>query len=675
MSSSSTRGGGSGDATESSSATETLVDINQRLSRILKNGGRVGKKERLEVVIKMLEGVVDISSPSSKSSSKSLSKALSGVSPKILVVNSSLCRLALNKACLDRTVPYHAMTLVLNHMRQIGTVASALKLTMEDRTRLLVSSVQCHNPVAIQCLIDDDKGSILSSSGSSNTILHRVCERNRWNDGIALLLDAILRRRHRNTKRECINNRNNSEMHASDEEKEEGEINDEQYALGMFEWDPATHTTPLSMCVENGDNSSDDLVTILRYLRDYHSVYFNIHLNRYAYYIAQYCDAMTFLEEVVNVYPSILIIPAIRDHDEDNNDHNNNSDNKNNKQHYRTSNDGDTPLHFACYYQNQEMIRFLLGTLSDDDGNRNIRTTCRGHRRRHRRRNTANGRGYCFPPTRTAHQQQHHQSQLQRKDALLNHLLKPNHRNISPLGHLILSLGKLDSVNSIECVQICTDSIGGHDNLLPLLLHHAIDKYWEDLSNKLVLHTTIMRIIQLYDVLPPHQERVEQHTTFVSYMNRHGMGIMSLVIPKLAKMEMNKKKNGRVLSVVRESMTIFGFFLKIFATTDDDDMASRRDDITGRLLLHVACENGLQFYHTYYNEHPSVLNTILQRNVHALEVVDPVSGLLPFALSAAVTKTAATSSSINNNDPSNKVNTIYELLRYNPGVLSLFSDR
>ena len=209
----------------------------------------------------------------------------------------------------------------------------------------------------------------------------------------------------------------------------------------------------------------------------------------------------------------------------------------------------------------------------------------------------------------------------ERQRKLSSRLLVTNAQDMSPLAYLILGLGSMDAGNVLECLRICTRFV----RQLPVL-HLAIEKVWNKLREKKNCFKTISRI-------------VEELGIDVSSID-HGKTALVLLIIQLASFSRYNLARG---DEDKESEKVLEYILSRCET-----VANQRDS-KKRLPLHIACESGLQW-------HPSqVLDKLVKANVSALEIPHPKSGLFPFALSAS----CATPN----------LNTIYQLLRCNPGVL------
>lgn len=207
----------------------------------------------------------------------------------------------LQRACLDPQITRHVIKLLI---RQADAAQS---LTTEDRVLLILSAIRCGNSTATQELIQSDLYEILSwedSTRAQNSLLHLACQSYGWNHGISLVLDAV------RTDWSC------SEAY--------------QTSHHLFGKNSNGH-----MAIEIALEAGADMSEILEHLRANHLQYFEANLHHLPRKIAQYCDDVSVLEDLVTAYPKMVEM----------------TDAENNF----------SPLHSACYYQNASMIRFLLG--------------------------------------------------------------------------------------------------------------------------------------------------------------------------------------------------------------------------------------------------------------------------------------------------------------------------
>jgi hypothetical protein len=447
----------------------------------------------------------------------------------------SSCRQALARACLDRSISLRVMKLLLQK--------TSGDLQIEDRVKLVIKSVRCKNRTATQCLIEHDNFSILywrDVYRLNTTLLHLICTLDGWNEEIAYVSQATLEQQQDN----YLADANTTDTTTSATTA----TTDGRSHNGMFERN-SKGKTPLRLSLEAGADFSE-IVHHLKTTTKHTTESFEKHLAQLPELIAEYCDDMSILQDLMDEYPTLL----------------------------QTTDDrlNSTPLHFACYYQNQEMIRLILDLYAR-----------RGERRR----------------------------------KLWNHLVVGNNSNkdgISPLGYLILGLGSMDAGNAFACVQICMTKVRN----LPIL-HYAIDKMWGKLVEKQACLRTISRIV----------ERLEVDLTSVD----HGKSALVLLILKLTSTSANEKATTTTTTIKEEDkdessskekseMDSSEMFMEYVLT--NCEQAARQKDGKKRLPLHVACENGLQWQ-------GGGLRQLVNANVFGLEEVDPKSGLLPFALSAS----------------------------------------
>ena len=200
----------------------------------------------------------------------------------------------------------------------------------------------------------------------------------------------------------------------------------------------------------------------------------------------------------------------------------------------------------------------------------------------------------------------------------MSRLLTLNNENMTPIGHLVMGLAIMDSYNNaFDCVRII---MGMVENLhiLPMVIDK--DQMWDHLVREKVCLQTVKRIVEWLNV------------DVSSETDDHGRTVLSLLISKMSSYTSEE---------LSESIQVLEYIL-----SNCDDVANLRDG-KKRLPLHVACDCGLRW--------DFGMKQIVNANIFALEEVDSKSTLLPFAL-------AATSTCCD-------LNTIYQLLRYNPIVI------
>eukprot|EP00536_Pseudo-nitzschia_multiseries_P010927 jgi/Psemu1/204512/e_gw1.351.9.1 len=211
----------------------------------------------------------------------------------------------------------------------VGTLELLLqktrKLSLPERLRYASTAVRCRNRKALRALIDDDVSVLfyctnnsdegegegedenttttkISTSGGS-TLLHMVCEEHGWNDEIAFVLDEILKH---------------------------NDVGSGNHHRGLFQ-ETVGSEIPLKLALQTGS----DLEEILDHVRSEHPDYMERNLDRLSQIVAEYCYEMTLLSDLIDVY-GVRLLDSFH------------------------PNDGSSPLAFACYYQNEDMIRLLL---------------------------------------------------------------------------------------------------------------------------------------------------------------------------------------------------------------------------------------------------------------------------------------------------------------------------
>lgn len=285
----------------------------------------------------------------------------------------------------------------------------------------------------------------------------------------------------------------------------------------------------------------------------------------------------------------------------------------NNDESYFLDSAGDAPLYYACYYQNPSMIRFLLHHYQQRRGDK---------RKKLLKRLTTR------PSIATKMSNIHGET-----------IEKPK----APLTCLVLGVGRSDPGNSIECIQACQDILG----TVPVLHYSIGEALWPDclipadsceppLSTKHCLQT-VKRII----------DHLQVDLLSIDDKKRT---VVSLLI-------MNHPVAQHSDIVEQSLQAVFWCIL-----SQCPDLAGVRDR-RKRLPLHLAVEAGWRWNEKENKEEecgssppPSneqqqqVLAQLVQANPSALEVIDPKFKVYPFALATDLT-------------------TIYNLLRYQPGVL------
>jgi hypothetical protein len=230
------------------------------------------------------------------------------------------------------------------------------KVDHRQRVRYAILAVRCQNHSALTTLIYDDISVLYHDrddldSRSSGTLLHYVCEKHGWNKEVAFVL------------KETLENKDFSHCHE-----------------GMFECNQNLET-PLTLSLQAGG----DLEEIASHLREEYPIYFENNVFLLSKIVAEYCNDVTLYQTLSRDYPILLLESREKD--------------------------GSTPLHYACFYQNQDMILMLL----------------QEYRRREGRK------------------------------VLRDRMLSVNDELMSPLGYLLLNVGDRDSQNVWSCIRICID--------------------------------------------------------------------------------------------------------------------------------------------------------------------------------------------------------------------------
>lgn len=476
-----------------------------------------------------------------------------------------LLRQALHRACFDRS-----------GRSSLQSILEKLILSLPERVQYASTAVRCKNMAALQAIIYGDPsvlsycsngaGDATKTMGSSRgiTLLHLVCERHGWNEEIRFILQECLKHNRDSGDGSSHNSDHKGLFHAT----EDAEM-------------------PLTLSLQAGS----DLGDILDHVQEAHPDHLKENLDRVSQIIAEYGFDGELLRELIRSHAELLLEGA----------------------HPR---DGSTPLHFACYYQNEDMLRFLLlayfdhsqscGEESTDTYNRLLRVQQR--------------------------------------------LLSLNNDGLSSLGHLLLSVGDPDAETSWSCVEVCVEFFSEryHESryveeerrgarpprrfrlaILQLFLSHAWDQLLASKNCTKILDHIVHR-------LEIDACGVDDDT---------GSTVLSIAIKKMAaSLAANATTNSRVIS-----MQILNVLMELTAVTSNPGggcPAATRDK-SGRLPLHLACAHSLTWY--------SGLERIVTAHMPAVASVDPISGLPPFAHCAV--------------GANSDLESIYGLLRLHPGSI------
>jgi hypothetical protein len=206
--------------------------------------------------------------------------------------------------------------------------------------------------------------------------------------------------------------------------------------------------TPMKLSLQAGC----DLEEVVNHLKDEYLTHFESKLGLMSEVIAEYCHDMTLLQELILQFPKLLEA---------------NADN------------GSAPLHFACFYQNQDMIRTLLDEYRRKEG---------------------------------------------RKMLFNNRLLQLNNESMSPLGYLVLNVGDRDDGNAWSCINICIDFF----EVVPIL-HLVLDRMWDQVTKK----SNCMRIIK---------QIVDRLQVDLCAMDEDGRTVLSILVIKMASCQGTKRQ-------------------------------------------------------------------------------------------------------------------------------------
>lgn len=296
----------------------------------------------------------------------------------------------------------------------ISTLKLLLKKTDVDliqRVNLIQAAVRCKNILAVETFVYDDVSVLYFEIGNGrrNTLLHIVCEKHGWTREVAFIL------------KETLENRNQ----------------DDYRHEGMFHNNYKMHT-PFKLALEAGA----ELEEVIQHLQEEFPSYFESNLQLLPEIIAEYSLDVSVLEKLIEKYSKIL----------------------------KTRSDNSTPLHYACYYQNEGMIHLLLA---------------------------------------------HYLKQGNRQKRLLSRLLTLNSENETPLRHLVLGLGSSDCDNSFSCLMVVMMFV---ENLH--ILHIIVEKMWDILAEESACLRTVTRVVQRLNVN-------------LSGVDHHGKTVMSHLITKM----------------------------------------------------------------------------------------------------------------------------------------------
>ena len=209
---------------------------------------------------------------------------------------------------------------------------------------------------------------------------------------------------------------------------------------------------------------------------------------------------------------------------------------------------------------------------------------------------------------------QTYSSKKERQRKLTSRLTTVRDDRKSPLGYLLNSLGNMDAGNALDCVRICLAFVPN----LPLL-HYCVETLGDSLMEQKTLQKAICCIVErlIVDLRTLH----------------HGKPVLIVLLCQLASKPNDEKE--------QEGLRALEYILSHCPET------TMQKDSCKRLALHVACEYGMQW--------DKGIQLLVQTKVCTLQEVDPKSKLLPFCLAATA--------------PTTSLNTIYELVRRDPGVL------
>jgi len=391
-----------------------------------------------------------------------------------------------------------------------------------DKVKLILKSVRCNNTTACRALSEMEDGRMLTwRDARGNTILHLACAEYGWNPAIAFLFGAT--------------------MH---------NFPDSRGHHGLFNSN-GKGQCPLWLSLEAGS----DIKEILNHLKQTHPLYVRSNIIQLTQVTAEYCEDMTGLQQLVQDDPTLL----------------------------DGGNGGLLPLHFAAFYQNCNMMRFLL-----------LHYQQRGCKRRKLLKRLMTG------TTRRGNSDD--DAPIEAK---------------APLACLVLGVGRSDPGNSIECIQACHNILGNFP-----LLHYAIDEVlWPDGGNSVSPSFNTRQCLQTVTRIVDHWQ------VDLLSLDDEKRRVTSLLI---AKQPLASRYSGQVEKSIR---AVLGFVMA------RSPRAAAARDRRKRLPLHLACEAGWEWNEDietgYDNE--QLLAQLVRANPSALEEIDPKLKVFPCALATDLT--------------------------------------
>lgn len=335
-----------------------------------------------------------------------------------------------------------------------------------------------------------------------------------------------------------------------------------------------------------------DLNEIIDYLRDKHPAYLEANIDRVSQIITEYWADPELLSDLIRCYDGLLLDSF----------------------HPR---DGSSPLHFACYYQNYGMIHVLLHEYF------------KYYRYGEEGSDTYN----CL-------------LQVQKR------LLSPNNECISPLGYLLLNIGDSDAENAWRCVDSCV-SFFADQHILESLFWSGDEESIPEPQQRFQFSILHVFLSQTWDMLIAKRNYMKILDQIVHRLEidvcevdkESGNTVLSIVIEKImTTCTVNDTKKNRELSL--KILDYFVVPVAVSLTPAGRCPAATRDGYN-RLPLHSACEWSLPW--------KMGLESIVNANMPALELVDPITGLPTFAHCAVGAQS--------------DLESIYELLRLHPGSI------
>lgn len=465
-----------------------------------------------------------------------------------------------------------------------------------------------------------------------STLLHVACNDYGWCDEIGLLLDATLDMRRRAESSSSLRptsspraaataNAPTNTTTATDATTSSTTAN-----RGLFQLD-SNANTPLTYAL----SSRADLAVIVRYLQEHQPEHLHANLRRHLpKAVAQFNTDMTLWRDLVDEYADSLFFGD--DHQQTKKGHNYGSirprqqrrqQRQEGQQQQAVEVDRNPPQQKQHHHHHHFPTPLSYACMYENVGM--VEEVLRYHSR----------------GLRGGRKRRHLTRQLLRKPP-------PNHchcsRDIppeltmSPLGCLIHVAGGMDPQYAIYCIRTCIQWVP----TLPVL-RHVVTEQWESLI--------------AYGICRKAVDRIVYHGLDGNAGPRSLKSMIHLFIAKISSTWQQHPEES-------ENMLDYLLLEDVWGPE-----TARRRDGRGRLPLHVACAHGMEWTHG--------LERLVETHPDALAERDPsVLDLLPFCVAAtALLPGTAENEATKSRTCLQTTSSVYELLRYNPGVLARFVAR